>query len=143
MTQVPAFRHLDPGRAARASGSRRSRAWLGTLPFLLFAGLFLLSPVVLLAAGSLHDAKGALTLQNYSDLARPDVVLTFRTTIEISLVTATVGADHRVPHRVRGLILAGLPSWLRAPIVTFARRRLQLAGVPLALALIFTLGHSA
>jgi putative spermidine/putrescine transport system permease protein len=113
---------------------------LGTLPFLLFALLFLLMPVALLVAGSLHDNTGALTLQNYSDLARPDIVLAFRTTIEISLVTAVVGAvlGFLIAYAV---ILAGLPSWLRAPIVTFAGVASNFAGVPLALAFIFTLGQ--
>jgi putative spermidine/putrescine transport system permease protein len=39
------------------------------------------------------------------------------------------------------IILAGLPGWLRAPIVTFAGVASNFAGVPLALAFIFTLGQ--
>ena len=87
---------------------------MGTLPFLVFAGLFLLAPVVLLAAGSIHDAHGELTLQNYGDLVRPDIVLAFRTTIEISLVTAVAGAilGFLIAYAI---ILAGLPGWLRRP----------------------------
>jgi putative spermidine/putrescine transport system permease protein len=125
---------------AARPGSRRSWAWLGLVPFLLFAVLFLLAPVWLLIQGSLQDNTGALTLQNYQDLTRPDIVLAFRTTIEISLVTAVLGAafGFLIAYAV---ILAGLPGWLRAPIVTFAGVASNFAGVPLALAFIFTLGQ--
>ena len=110
------------------------------MPFLLFAGLFLLVPLVLLILGSLHDGAGTLTLQNYADLSRPDIVEAFRTTIEISLVTAVLGTilGFLMAYAV---ILAGLPGWLRAPIVTFAGVASNFAGVPLALAFIFTLGQ--
>jgi putative spermidine/putrescine transport system permease protein len=113
---------------------------MGTLPFLLFALLFLLLPVSFLVVGSLQDASGTPTLQNYADLARPDIVLAFRTTIEISLVTAIAGTilGFLIAYAV---ILAGLPGWLRAPIVTFAGVASNFAGVPLALAFIFTLGQ--
>ena len=113
---------------------------MGTLPFLLFACLFLLLPVAFLVVGSFQDADGAPTLQNYVDLSRPDIVLAFRTTIEISLVTAVAGTilGFLIAYAV---ILAGLPGWLRAPIVTFAGVASNFAGVPLALAFIFTLGQ--
>lgn len=124
----------------RRPGSRRSWAWLGLLPFLLFATLFLLLPVSFLVIGSFHDRSGALTLQNYAALSRPDIVLTFRTTIEVSLVSATAGTvlGFLMAYAV---ILAGLPRWLRAPLVTFAGVASNFAGVPLALAFIFTLGQ--
>ncbi len=113
---------------------------MGLIPFLLFATLFLLLPVSFLVVGSFQDKAGAWTLQNYADLSRPDIVLAFRTTIEISLVTAVVGTivGFLMAYAV---ILAGLPGWLRAPLVTFAGVASNFAGVPLALAFIFTLGQ--
>jgi putative spermidine/putrescine transport system permease protein len=140
VTQVAAHAASTQDAPSARPGSRRSRAWLGTLPFLLFALLFLLLPVAFLVIGSLQDAHDQWTLQNYADLSRPDIVLAFRTTIEISLVTAVVGAilGFLIAYAV---ILAGLPSWLRAPIVTFAGVASNFAGVPLALAFIFTLGQ--
>lgn len=140
MTDIAAPVTPTQDASSARPGSRRSRAWLGTLPFLLFALAFLLAPVALLIAGSLHDRGGGLTLQNYARLARPDIVLAFRTTIEISLVTAVLGAalGFLIAYAI---ILAGLPSWLRAPIVTFAGVASNFAGVPLALAFIFTLGQ--
>jgi putative spermidine/putrescine transport system permease protein len=113
---------------------------VGLLPFVLFALLFLLLPVSFLILGSLQDASGSLTLQYYADLSRPDIVDAFRVTIEVSLVTAIAGTvlGFLIAYAV---ILAGLPGWLRAPIVTFAGVASNFAGVPLALAFIFTLGQ--
>ncbi|MCY7418124.1 MAG: ABC transporter permease subunit [Chloroflexi bacterium] len=128
----------DAPRARPAS--RRSWAWLGLVPFLLFALMFLLLPVWFLVVGSFQDKTGSLTLQNYQDLARPDIVLAFRTTIEVSLVTAVAGTilGFLMAYAV---ILGGLPGFLRAPLVTFAGVASNFAGVPLALAFIFTLGQ--
>jgi len=120
--------------------SRRSWAWLGLLPFLLFALLFLLLPVSFLVLGSLQDKAGAWTLQNYADLGRPDIVLAFRTTIEISLVTAVAGTLFGFL-MAYAVILGGIPPFLRAPLVTFAGVASNFAGVPLALAFIFTLSQ--
>ena len=139
MTSVATTATTQDAPRARP-GSRRSWAWLGLVPFLLFALLFLAAPVLLLVAGSIHDNAGSLTLQNYQDLARPDIVLAFRTTIEISLVTAVVGTLFGFL-MAYAVILAGLPGWLRAPLVTFAGVASNFAGVPLALAFIFTLGQ--
>jgi len=124
--------------ARPASG--RSWAWLGLLPFFSFVGLFLLVPVGFLVAGSLHDASGNLTLANYSDLSTPIIVDSFRTSIEVSLVTALAGG-------VIGFLLAyamimgGLPRFLRGPLLTFSGVASNFAGVPLALGFIYTLGQ--
>jgi putative spermidine/putrescine transport system permease protein len=120
--------------------SRRSWAWLGLLPFFTFTGLFLLVPIGLLVAGSLHDEQGHLTAQNYLDLTTPIIVNSFRTSIEISLVTAIIGG-------LIGFLLAyaalagGLPKFLLAPLLTFSGVASNFAGVPLALAFIYTLGQ--
>jgi len=139
MTAVTATATTQDAPDARP-GSRRSWAWLGILPFLVFSGLFLLLPISFLVIGSFVDRSGSLTLQNYADLSRPDIVLAFRTTIEVSLVSALAGTfvGFLMAYAV---ILAGLPKWLRAPLVTFAGVASNFAGVPLALAFIFTLGQ--
>ena len=110
------------------------------MPFLLFAALFLLAPVWLLIQGSLQDNTGALTLQNYQDLTRPDIVLAFRTSIEISLVTAILGGTLRLPARLRRhpRRAAALPA---GSLMTFSGVASNFAGIPLALAFIFTLGQ--
>ena len=139
MTTLRSATHTQDAPRARPV-SHRSWAWLGLLPFLLFALLFLLLPVSFLIIGSFQDKAGALTLQNYAELGRPDIVLAFRTTIEISLVTAISGTilGFLMAYAV---ILGGLPAFLRAPLVTFAGVASNFAGVPLALAFIFTLSQ--
>lgn len=96
-------------------------------------------PVAFLVVGSLSDSSGATTLRNYADLSTGIIPGAFATSIEVSLVTAVIGG-------IFGLLLAwsvilgGLPRFLRAALMTFAGVASNFAGVPLALAFIFTLG---
>lgn len=122
-------------------GRTRSWAWLGLLPFFLFAILFMFLPAAYLVVGSFNDNAGKLTLQNYSDLQTGIIPGAFATTIEVSLVTAVAGG-------VFGLLLAysvilgGLPRFLRTALMTFSGVASNFAGVPLALAFTFTLGQA-
>jgi putative spermidine/putrescine transport system permease protein len=121
--------------------SRRSWAWLGLVPFFLFAAAFLLLPVVFLVVGSFQDAHGQLTGQNYVDIVTiPKIVNDFELSIEISLVTAIGGVIFGFL-LAYAVILAGLPAVLRDALMTFAGVASNFAGVPLALAFIFTLGN--
>jgi len=132
----------EPG-APLARPARRgpNLAFLGVLPFFLFAIVFMLFPIGFLVIGSFQDSDNgnALTLQNYADLTTQQVARAFANSIEISLVSAVAGA-------IFGLILAyavilgGLPRFLRTFLMTFAGVASNFAGVPLALAFIFTVG---
>ena len=110
------------------------------MPFLVFAAAFLLIPTSYLVVGSFHDQAGNATLQNYADLAQPEIASSYLTSIEISLVTAVLGG-------VFGFLLAysvisgGLPKVLRGALMTFSGVASNFAGVPLALAFTFTLGR--
>jgi putative spermidine/putrescine transport system permease protein len=114
--------------------------WLGIVPFLLFAFLFLIAPTAYLVVGSFQNAKGALTLENFQQLFSPAIIATYGNSIEISLVTALAGG-------IFGFLLAyavisgGLPGILRSALMTFSGVASNFAGVPLALAFIFTLGR--
>ena len=118
----------------------RSWAWLGLLPFFLFSTAFMFLPAAYLVVGSFRNNAGDLTLQNYADLQTGIIPGAFATTIEVSLVTAVAGG-------VFGLLLAysvilgGLPRFLRTALMTFSGVASNFAGVPLALAFIFTLGQ--
>ncbi|MGH2512121.1 MAG: ABC transporter permease, partial [Candidatus Limnocylindrales bacterium] len=89
----------------------------------------------------LQDAKGAFTLVNFADLFTPQILQTYENSIEISLVTAIAGG-------VFGFLLAyavisgGLPGILRSALMTFSGVASNFAGVPLALAFIFTVGRA-
>jgi len=133
----------EPG-APSAPPARRAFNWsfLGVLPFFLFAALFMLFPIGFLIIGSFKDSnnEGALTLANYANLTTQQVARAFANSIEISLVTAIAGA-------VLGLLLAyavilgGLPRFFRTFLTTFSGVASNFAGIPLALAFIFTIGQ--
>jgi putative spermidine/putrescine transport system permease protein len=129
-------RSAPPARSARPT----ARGWLGLVPFFRFGFLFIVAPVAYLVVGSFQDNKGATTLQNYADLATPSIANAFSTSIEISLVTAIVGGlfGFLLAYAV---ILGGLPQVLRNTLMTFSGVASNFAGVPLALAFIFTLGQ--
>jgi len=121
---------------------RRSRwaAWLGVLPFFAFAILFLLLPIGFLVVGSFQGQDGGVTLQNYADLSQQSIVEAYGTSIEISLVTAIVGGIFGFL-LAYAVILGGLPRFLRTALMTFSGVASNFAGVPLALAFVFTLGN--
>jgi putative spermidine/putrescine transport system permease protein len=127
--------------APRARSGRLGRfSWAGVVPFFLFAFLFILLPVMFLVVGSFQDASGAPTLQNYADLSQARYLEAFRTSLEISLITA-IGGGLFGFLLAYAVILGGLPPFLRDALMTFSGVASNFAGVPLALAFIFTLGQ--
>jgi putative spermidine/putrescine transport system permease protein len=116
-------------------------AWLGTLPFFLFALIFLGAPLATIFSRSLLTDQGVFTLQNVLDLSRPAIIEAFRISTELSLVTAVVGA-------VAGTLLAyavtwgGLPRWVRPAVITLSSVAANAGGVPLAFAFITLLGRT-
>jgi len=121
-------------------GSRQLTAWLGVVPFFVFATFFLILPTALLLVGAFQDGEGQFTLDNLLSLSRPDIVKSFVLSIEISAASALGGA-------AIGFILAyaaargGLPSWIRPTLATFSGVASNFAGVPLAFAFMATLGR--
>lgn len=115
-------------------------SWLGVVPFLLFAILFLILPTSYLAIGGLQDAKGNFTLQNIVDLFEPSIRNAYVISIEVSATTAIGGA-------IFGFLLAyaaimgGLPKWIRPALMTFSGVASNFAGVPLAFSFLATLGR--
>ena len=126
---------------ARPAPQRRRLSWLGVLPFFVFSVLFMLLPIAFLVVGSFQDSAGRVTLQNYVDLSEPFIVEAYLTSIEISLVTAIGGGIFGFL-LAYAVILGGLPSFLRTALMTFSGVASNFAGVPLALAFIFTLGNA-
>ena len=114
--------------------------WVGVVPFLLFAFLFLLLPSGVLLVGAFFDKTGAFTLQNLIDLGRPRIVSAYTVTVQLSALTALLGV-------VLGFLLAwsvtlgGLPSSFKGLLSTFSGVASNFGGVPLAFAFIATLGR--
>jgi len=119
---------------------RFNLAWLGLLPFFLFSVAFMFLPALYLVVGSFRDNDGDVTLQNYVDLQTGIIPGAFLTTIEVSLVTAVAGGLFGLL-LAYSVILGGLPRFLRTALMTFSGVASNFAGVPLALAFIFTLGQ--
>jgi len=123
-------------------GRRRFRfTWFGLVPFAIFSTLFLLIPTAYLAVGSLLDAQGNVTLDNYRGLSDPTTVDAYVTSIQISAATAIAGGlfGFLVAYAV---ISGGLPGRFRGGLLTFSGVASNFAGVPLALAFIFTIGRT-
>ncbi len=110
------------------------------LPFLLFAVLFIALPASFLVIGSLTLEGGGYGLDNYAGLTGPCCQIAFRNSIQLSLITAIAGGIFGFA-LAAAVILGGLPPILRSALMTFSGVASNFAGIPLALAFVFTLGN--
>jgi len=127
--------------AARTSVAHISWAWLGVVPFFVFAIMFLILPSAYLVIGAFQDAQGHFTLANIYELRKPIIVSAYVTSMQLSVLTAVIGAiaGFFIAYAV---VLGGLPRWLRATLMTFSGVASNFAGVPLAFAFLATLGRT-
>lgn len=133
-TNLPADASLDSAPA------RLRWTWLGVVPFLLFALLFLLAPLTYLIIGAFQSPEGAFTLDNMLGLAEPTISASFWLSIRLSLASAALGTVSGLLFAY-ALILGGMPGWLRRAMTSFSGVASNFAGVPLAFAFIATLGR--
>lgn len=116
-------------------------AWLGVLPFFLFALFFLILPSLSLFTGTFTDADGAFTFGNLLELSRQDIINAYSLSIQISVATAVLGGvlGFFVAY---ALVMTGVPSALRTGLVTVCGVASNFAGVPLAFAFVAALGRT-
>jgi putative spermidine/putrescine transport system permease protein len=134
MTTFDAKRDAPLARPAR---QKMSWAWLGIMPFFLFAFLFLIYPSSTIAVRSFQNsATHAFTFKNILDLFSNQYILgSYAISIQISLITSIGGG-------IFGFLLAyaairgGLPGFMRSSLMTFCGVASNFAGVPLAFAFI-------
>jgi putative spermidine/putrescine transport system permease protein len=125
---------------ANSGGRRMSFAWVGVMPFVIFAVLFLLWPTAQIVISSFRNPAGEFTLQNIANLFQPQLMAAFWLSIKVSAASALIGC-------VAGLLIAiamtsgGLPASIRGPLLTFSGVASNFAGVPLAFAFIATFGR--
>ena len=118
---------------------RRALDHVGLLPFLVFVGLFLLYPTLVVVGGAFVDADGGLTLENVRAIVGSPFLDGFVRSIRLSAITAVLGA-------VFGALLAwavvqGRPDGALRRVVTSASGVLaQFGGVTLAFAFLATVG---
>lgn len=117
-----------------------SFAWLGIMPFLLFALLFLILPTMKIVVGSFQDSSGAFTLSNIANLFQPSILSAYWISIRISLASALLGCGFGFLV-AWAFVLGGLPGWVRSPLLTFSGVASNFAGVPLAFAFLATFGR--
>ncbi|MFI5014498.1 MAG: ABC transporter permease [Hyphomicrobiales bacterium] len=120
---------------------RLSFAFLGVVPFFLFAVMFLLWPTAFLVIGGFQDSEGHFTLGNIWRLFEPTTLNAFWISIEISIASALIGAIFGF-FLAASVVLGGLPRWLRPTLMTFCGVASNFAGLPLAFAFIATLGRT-
>ena len=116
---------------------RLNWAWLGVLPFFIFAILFIFIPSASLFIDSFRSQDGGFTLQHIAGLAEPPIPQSYWLSIRISLFTA-LGGGLLGFLMAYALTMGNLPRWLRPVTLTFAGVASNFAGVPLAFAFIST-----
>jgi putative spermidine/putrescine transport system permease protein len=140
MAEMTADRTAAPAPTPRVMLPATSWTWVGIVPFMAFALLFLILPTLQIVLGAFQARDGSWTLTNLRGLAQPHIVSPFWLSIKISLVTAGFGC-------LLGLLIAaavtrgGLPQSLRDGMLTFSGVASNFAGVPLAFAFVATLGR--
>ena len=119
---------------------RMSFAWVGILPFALFAFLFLILPTLQIVTGAFRNPAGDFTLQNIANLFQPSIIAAYWISIRISVASAFLGC--LVGFLLAwSVVLGGLPAWIRSPLLTFSGVASNFAGVPLAFAFLSTFGR--
>jgi putative spermidine/putrescine transport system permease protein len=128
-----------PRPASAGRSARLPLAWLGVLPFFLYAVAFLFLPAAQVLVGAFQDLDGGYTLSNIEALFHEPYVTAYKNSIEVSLVTALLGG-------ALGFLIAyaaireGTPRIVRTVLTTFSGVAANFAGIPLAFAFIATLG---
>jgi putative spermidine/putrescine transport system permease protein len=118
---------------------RLSFAWVATLPFFAYTIAFLFVPAASVMIGAFQDKANHATFSNIRLLFDHPYIDAYKTSIEVSLVTALLGG-------VFGLLVAyaaireGTPRWIRSVLTTFAGVAANFGGIPLAFAFIATIG---
>jgi putative spermidine/putrescine transport system permease protein len=128
-----------------AADGRRIGASLGLVPFLLYTGIFLLIPtiVVFVMAFQVNPDSGStgFTLDAIEQLKSEALIRITKDTLVLSLTTALIGAvvGAAVAYAVSTAAQDGL---LRRVVVSFCGVLAQFGGVALAFAFIATIGNT-
>ena len=104
-------------------------AWLGLVPFFLFAFLFIFCPGHVLVIGSFQNDEGQTTLENYVGLSAPGRSRSFLLQHRDQPRDGDRRRALRLPARLRRHPRRPAPAVPRA-LMTFSRRRLELRGRP-------------
>jgi putative spermidine/putrescine transport system permease protein len=140
MTTVEPPIAAAPPTPKRRNPFRSVSDWIGVVPFFVFSFMFIGLPALFLVVGSLTVEDGSLGLDNYQGLTGPCCALAFQNSIQLSLITAILGGAFGFL-LAAAVILGKLPRVLRSALMTFSGVASNFAGIPLALAFVFTIGN--
>jgi putative spermidine/putrescine transport system permease protein len=126
--------------AQAAARARLPWHWLGIVPFIAFALLFLILPTLQIVVGAFRTPAGDFTLENIRGLFTPSIMASYWISIKISVASALLGCLIGFA-MAAGVTLGGLPKAVRGPLLTFSGVASNFAGVPLAFAFLATLGR--
>ncbi|WP_097139732.1 ABC transporter permease [Rhizobium subbaraonis] len=115
--------------------------WLGIMPFMIFALLFLILPTLYLVGGAFLTPDGDFTFKNIADLFSPNIVSAYWISIKVSIASSLGGAVIGF-FLAWAIVMGGVPSFVRSGLLTFSGVASNFAGVPLAFAFIATLGRT-
>lgn len=121
---------------------RRQRlplTWVGILPFVLFALLFLILPTMNIVIGAFQDRNGSFTLQNIKDLQTGTIPSSYWISVKISVASSLLGCLIGFG-MAAAVVFGAVPRWIRGPLMTFSGVASNFAGVPLAFAFLATFG---
>lgn len=120
---------------------QRLPGWVGLLPFLTVAFLFLIWPAYAVVLQAFQGADGGFTLDNVATATQAQYRSAFLTSGLLSLVTALIGG-------VLGTLLTYAvstlerPRFLKSAMSTFSGVASQFGGVPLAFAFVASIGSA-
>jgi putative spermidine/putrescine transport system permease protein len=118
------------------------RAALGLVPFALYLVVFLGGPLYFVVSGALSDPAGRPTFDNIiATVTEPQFRLAFASSLEISAVTALIGAGFGV-FLAQAVLTSRPTSPLRRIVSTASGVLAYFGGVPLAFAFIGALGQT-
>ncbi|MGL4766575.1 MAG: ABC transporter permease [Formosimonas sp.] len=124
-------------------GSTFAASWrrcMPLLPFALFCLLFLILPALIILLGSVQDAQGRWTLDNFIHLFRPNIISSYWVTIQLSAISAIGGTllGFAIAYAVHA---GGVSHRAQSFILSFSGVASNFAGVPLSFAFIATMGR--
>lgn len=112
---------------------------LGVVPFLVYVGIFLLYPTLVVVGGAFVDASGTPTLDNVRAAVNGPYLAAFGRSLQLSAITAVVGAV--LGALLSWAVVSGKPDGLLRRVVTSGAGVLaQFGGVTLAFAFLATVG---
>jgi len=136
---VAAATATQTGARPVRAGRRPPLAWIGTVPFLAYAGIFLLLPTGIVVWNAFKGNSGGWTLANITALNTGPVRSAFKGSLELCVISSLAGA-------ILGAILAyavasGNPDGvIRRLYLAGSGVLAQFGGVTLAFAFLATIG---